>query len=178
MFLFCGSPRCIRGICGGAPERGRPCTISHCAIYIFDDTYKRVLMLQAPQRRKQPWFQHVVMYGEGCGAPRGSDAHRIGKTKCRCQLFCGARVNFLFHIPLPVSRISHAFDNEEVQDQRYVPSSHAQYTTANKYKILTPSLYSTLRRVPAKTSAPMPRFQTSKTTMPGANTTLPLERAS
>jgi hypothetical protein len=25
MLLFCGSPLCIRGICGGAPERGKPC---------------------------------------------------------------------------------------------------------------------------------------------------------
>jgi hypothetical protein len=25
MDLFCGNPRCIRGICGGAPERGSPC---------------------------------------------------------------------------------------------------------------------------------------------------------
>jgi hypothetical protein len=24
MLLLCGSPRCIRGNCGGAPERGRP----------------------------------------------------------------------------------------------------------------------------------------------------------
>jgi hypothetical protein len=23
--FFCGSPRCMRGSCGGAPERGRPC---------------------------------------------------------------------------------------------------------------------------------------------------------
>jgi len=25
MLLFSGSPRCMRGICGGAPERGSPC---------------------------------------------------------------------------------------------------------------------------------------------------------
>jgi hypothetical protein len=27
MLRFCGNPRCMRGICGGAPERGSPYTL-------------------------------------------------------------------------------------------------------------------------------------------------------
>jgi hypothetical protein len=179
MFLFCGSPRCIRGICGGAPERGRPCNVSHCAVCIAEETYKRIFMLQIPQCREQPWFQHVDM-GMVTAAEPNAEVTRIGGTKRRRRrnFLVGRRVNFLFHDNLRMSSITHIFRNEEVQNQRYDFSTFARYAPAHKFQILTPSPSSTLRRAPAKTSALMPTSQMWKMTMPGANTTLPSARAS
>jgi hypothetical protein len=80
-------------------------------------------MLQAPQRRKQPWFRHGEVYCEGCGAQRGSDAHRQNEAPMSGNFIVGRRVNFLFFDRLLVPRISHRFRHEEVQDQRYVPNT-------------------------------------------------------
>jgi hypothetical protein len=73
MLRFCGSPRCMRGICGGAPERGRPygSGVSQGRGAGGRDAHQRVLVLETPQRRKQAWLQHVAA-GEGAGQTRAT----------------------------------------------------------------------------------------------------------
>lgn len=86
MLRFCGSPRCMRGICGGAPERGRPCEHACQPLSLvgkFQNTPKdshaadtatsRTIVISSSHGR---W--------DGCGVRRGNDAH-VGETKRRCS---------------------------------------------------------------------------------------------
>ena len=92
MFLFCGSPRCMRGICGGAPERGRPwgaTSVMEQSSHVTQ-TYERIFMLQRAQCREQPWLQHGFRDGMG-DAEVIAEVTRIGEMKSRrLRLFCGA----------------------------------------------------------------------------------------
>jgi hypothetical protein len=119
MLLFWGNPRCIRGICGGAPERGRPCARRQpLRLTVLSHQHTRGFSC-CKQRNveKSRGFNMTLRCNTSCGVVGGGDATRNGETKHRhLRLFCGAQTELSLRRRMRQRYLAQRRHHEEVQD--------------------------------------------------------------
>ena len=122
MLRFCGSPRCMRGICGGAPERGSPYDprLVSQMMMTYSEAYQRVLMLQPPQCREQSRLHGriAMVTNERRGSSATWDGRKVQTRQTRLPRFRSR--NFLvgpqsyFTIPLTSQRTHIAMKKSKI----------------------------------------------------------------
>ena len=163
MLLFCGNPLCIRGSCGGAPERGSP-LVENQINQLDGGTFSKLT------RGFSCCKQRNVEKKRGLIAT-SSDIpwhwRRESKVLCpqrfprtgtifirRSQLFLRAQLRNMHHNdPGDIFGVYH-YEVKKVRPQRYVfsrhyLSDHSAMLIGCAIQILTPSRYLTQRRAPA-----------------------------
>jgi len=104
MLLLCGKPRWVRGICGGAPERGSPYRESDTEKDRHNspqESYQRVLMLQLTKRGEQAGLQHgMVVTRRRGGLRRVLQAYN--GLRLAARTFCGVPKKSSFRFQLSI----------------------------------------------------------------------------